>query len=88
MNDLGLTWEPLTFTFLGTSRYQNMSMRHQYVNNLDKLCLFLPQLCQILTNLCQISIIMSNYTHLCQNSSDPDVTQSLSLCQNYFRKPK
>ena len=70
------------------SRYQNMSMRHPYVNNLDKLCLFLPQLCQILTTLCQISIFMSKNTNLCQNGSDPYVTWSLSLCQNYFQKPK
>ena len=25
---------------VAASRYQNMSMRHPYVNNLDKLCLF------------------------------------------------
>ena len=49
---------------------------------------FLPPLCQILTTLCQISIIMSNFTNLCQNGSDPYATQSLSLCQNYFQKPK
>ena len=28
------------FNSLTSSRYQNMSMRHPYVNNLDKLCLF------------------------------------------------
>ena len=74
-------------TSQGTSRYQNMSMRHPYVNNLDKLCLFYCNYVKILTNVCQISIFMSNFTNLCQNSSDPYVTQSLSLCQNYFKKP-